>query len=144
MYKSVVVGTDGSGTADRAVETAAELARQWGAPLHIVTGFRSGTAGMAAAAGAPFGEAAADGFAKDAAEQVTENAATAWGEGIDVHRHSVGGHPADAILDVADQVGADLIVVGSKGMHGARRFLGSVPNSVAHGAQCAVLIVKTD
>lgn len=144
MYKSVVVGTDGSGTADRAVETAADLARQWGAPLHIVTGFRAVSAGMAAASGAPFVEAAADGFAREAAEQVTENAATAWGEGVEVHRHSVGGHPADAILDVADQVGADLIVVGSKGMHGARRFLGSVPNSVAHGAQCAVLIVKTD
>jgi nucleotide-binding universal stress UspA family protein len=144
MYKCVVVGTDGSGTADRAVETAAELARQWGAPLHIVTGFRAGAGGMAAASGAPFVEASADGFAREAADQVTENAATAWGEGLQISRHSVGGHPADAILDVADQVGGDLIVVGSKGMHGARRFLGSVPNSVAHGAQCAVLIVKTD
>src|ERR1700752_4331591 len=109
MYKSVVVGTDGSGTADRAVETAADLARQWGAPLHIVTGFRAGASGMAAASGAPFVEAGGHGFAREAAEQVTENASTAWGEGVDVHRHSVGGHPADAILDVADQVGADLI-----------------------------------
>ena len=51
---------------------------------------------------------------------------------------------ADAILDTAESIGADLIVVGSKGMRGARRVLGSVPNSVAHGAGCAVLIVKTD
>ena len=59
-------------------------------------------------------------------------------------RHAVADSPADAILDTAKAVGADLILVGSKGMRGARRVLGSVPNSVAHGAECAVLIVKTD
>ncbi len=48
------------------------------------------------------------------------------------------------ILATAVDVGADLIVVGSKGMRGARRYLGSVPNSVAHGAHCAVLVIKTD
>jgi nucleotide-binding universal stress UspA family protein len=56
----------------------------------------------------------------------------------------VGDSPPDAILEVAQSVTADLVVVGSKGMQGARRVLGSVPNSVAHGANCAVLIVKTD
>jgi nucleotide-binding universal stress UspA family protein len=53
--------------------------------------------------------------------------------------------PADAILEVADEVGATLIVVGSKGMHGARRLaLGNVPNKVSHRARCNVLIVSTD
>jgi nucleotide-binding universal stress UspA family protein len=56
----------------------------------------------------------------------------------------VSGSAADAILDTALAVDADLVVVGSQGMQGARRVLGSVPNSVAHGASCAVLIVKTD
>jgi nucleotide-binding universal stress UspA family protein len=50
---------------------------------------------------------------------------------------------ADAILEVADEVGADLIVVGNKGMKGARRVLGSIPNSISHSARCSVLIVQT-
>jgi len=54
------------------------------------------------------------------------------------------GDPADAILDVAEEVGADLIVVGNKGMTGARRFLlGSVPNKVSHHASTSVIIVRT-
>jgi nucleotide-binding universal stress UspA family protein len=63
-------------------------------------------------------------------------AVAAWGQGLTSEAH--------AIIETAGSVGPDLIVVGSKGMHGARRVLGSVPNSVAHGAGCAVLIVKTD
>ena len=58
--------------------------------------------------------------------------------------HGAQGNADDVILTTAAEVGADLIVVGSKGMRGARRYLGSVPNSVAHGADCAVLVVKTD
>lgn len=58
--------------------------------------------------------------------------------------HAAAGSAVDAIVDTAASVGADLVVVGSKGMRGARRVLGSVPNSVAHRARCAVLIVKTD
>jgi nucleotide-binding universal stress UspA family protein len=57
--------------------------------------------------------------------------------------HALPGDPARAILQVANEVGADLIVVGNKGMKGAGRVLGSVPNEVAHRAPCSVLIVKT-
>ena len=54
------------------------------------------------------------------------------------------GDAADAILDVAEEQAADLIVVGNKGMTGAKRFLlGSVPNKVSHHAPCSVLIVRT-
>ena len=54
------------------------------------------------------------------------------------------GEPADAILDVAEEENADLIVVGNKGMTGAKRFLlGSVPNKVSHHAPSSVLIVRT-
>ena len=54
------------------------------------------------------------------------------------------GDPAKAIVRVAKEVGADVVVVGNKGMQGTKRFiLGSVPNKVAHSAPCAVLIVKT-
>ena len=64
--------------------------------------------------------------------------------GIDVETHAREGDPADAILDVAEEEGADLIVVGNKGMTGAKRFLlGSVPNKVSHHAPCSVLIIRT-
>ncbi|HRV60538.1 MAG TPA: universal stress protein [Solirubrobacterales bacterium] len=54
------------------------------------------------------------------------------------------GDPADAILKVAEDLDADLIVVGNKGMTGARRFLlGSVPNKVSHHAPCSVFIART-
>jgi nucleotide-binding universal stress UspA family protein len=62
-------------------------------------------------------------------------------DGISVERHATKGDAAEVLVSIAEQVQADLIVVGSKGMH--RRILGSVPNSVAHNAPCAVLIVKT-
>ena len=66
-----------------------------------------------------------------------------FGEGVAAEAHAAQGNADDVILATAVEVGADLIVVGSKGMQGARRYLGSVPNSVAHGADCAVLVVKT-
>lgn len=65
------------------------------------------------------------------------------GEGVEAKYYPATGDPADAIVRVADQIGADLIVVGNKGMKGVRRVLGSVPNSVAHQANCSVLIVDT-
>jgi len=64
--------------------------------------------------------------------------------GIEATGHAREGDPADAILDVAEETGADLIVVGNKGMTGVSRFLlGSVPNKIAHHAPCDVLIVRT-
>ena len=145
MYSSVVVGTDGSPTADKAVESAARLARQWGAKLHVVTAYRSSEAALLAASGAPMVDAGlGEEVRRQAAEQVTANAVSSWGEGLETKVHTSSGSAVEAILDVADSEAAELIVVGSKGMRGARRLLGSVPNSIAHGAQCAVLIVKTD
>jgi len=79
---------------------------------------------------------------KEASEQMLEEAA-GGASGLSVERHARSGDPADALVSVADEVGAELIVVGSKGMRGARRLLGSVPNNVAHRASCHVLIVKT-
>ena len=74
---------------------------------------------------------------RDAAEEIEE-------AGIEVETFAREGDPADAILDVAEERSADLIVVGNKGMTGAKRFLlGSVPNKVSHHAPCSVLIVRT-
>jgi nucleotide-binding universal stress UspA family protein len=147
MYKTVVVGTDGSATADKAVQAAADIARSWDSELHIVTAFRPGSAsgGMGAASGAPLVDTGAGhAIAEEASKQVGQKAIEKWGSGLNVEAHGAPGDAEDVLLETAVAVGADLIVVGSKGMRGARRYLGSVPNSVAHGAHCAVLVVKTD
>jgi nucleotide-binding universal stress UspA family protein len=144
VYTRVVVGTDGSATADKAVETAANLARQLGATLHVVTAYRPSGGGMGGASGAAMAESGGSGLQSEAAKQIADKAAGTWGGGVSMETHAVPGQAADALLEAAQTIGADLIVVGSKGMTGARRVLGSVPNSVAHGAGCAVLIVKTD
>jgi nucleotide-binding universal stress UspA family protein len=145
MYRTVVVGTDGSPTADKAVEAAAELARSWGSALHIVTAFRSPRSGMGAATGVDLVDSGAgQALAEESARAVGLAAIENFGDGVAAEAHAAQGNADDVILATADEVGADLIVVGSKGMRGARRYLGSVPNSVAHAADCAVLIVKTD
>ena len=81
---------------------------------------------------------------QEAAAALGERALSSWANGLEAEAHAVNGDAVSAILDVAEAVDADLVVVGSKGMHGTRRFIGSVPNSVSHSAPCAVLIVKTD
>jgi nucleotide-binding universal stress UspA family protein len=64
--------------------------------------------------------------------------------GVEVEVFARQGDPADAILDIAEERGSDLIVLGNKGMTGAKRFLlGSVPNKVSHHAPCSVLIIRT-
>jgi nucleotide-binding universal stress UspA family protein len=143
-YTRIVVGTDGSSTADRAVETAANLARQLGANLHVVTAYRPSGGGMGGASGAAMADSGGASLQGDAARQIADKAVSTWCDGISAESHAAPGQAADALLETAQTIGADLIVVGSKGMTGARRVLGSVPNSVAHGASCAVLIVKTD
>ncbi len=146
MYEKVVVGTDGSPTADRAVQAAAELARSWGSELHVVTAVRAPRPGMASASGAPLIDSGAgQALVEEAGQQVGDRAIEVFGSDLKlVEAHAAAGNADDVILNTAAEVGADLIVVGSKGMRGARRYLGSVPNSVAHGAHCAVLVVKTD
>jgi nucleotide-binding universal stress UspA family protein len=145
MYKTLVVGTDGSPTADKAVQSAAELARSWASALHIVTAFRAPRSGMGAAAGVDLIDSGAgQALAEEGARAVGIAAIERFGDGITAEAHGVQGNADEVILATAADVGADLIVVGSKGMRGARRYLGSVPNSVAHGANCAVLVVKTD
>ena len=144
MYKSIVVGTDGSSTAAEAVQVAATLARDFASRLHVVTAYSATPSGLAAASGFAFADT---GIGFQAQQASAEHAATEARDvhcaGLDTEVHTIPGSAADAIVEIAEEVGADLIVVGSKGMTGARRILGSVPNSVAHGAPCAVLIVKT-
>ena len=146
MYKTIVVGTDGSPTAERAVEAAAGLAQLCGAKLHLVTGFKVKRFEVpTSSTGAPLTDTTAEvTMRQEAANEVGERASSSWAKGLEAEAHAVNGDAVSAILDVAETVAADLVVVGSKGMHGTRRFLGSVPNSLSHSANCAVLVVKTD
>jgi len=145
VFSNIVVGTDGSGTARLAVSLAADLAQQHGAILHLVNVYKVPSVGPGLVPGAPvvaFDEATSAEALRDTSMAVLAEAAKTVGS-VKVETHSRRGNPADAVVKVADAVGADLIVVGSKGMRGARRMIGSVPNSIAHKASCHVLIAKT-
>ena len=146
MFSAIVVGTDGSETAGKAVQQATELAKQVGADMSLVSAYEP-------VADQRLRREARDvpkdlewmvnpredveATLKDAAEKVEE-------AGVKVETYAREGDAADAILDVAEETHADLIVVGNKGMTGTKRFLlGSVPNKVSHHAPCSVLIIRT-
>lgn len=147
MIRSIVVGTDGSETATKAVQEAAELAAAVGAEINVVSAYVpvSNQRLREETRQAPDDiqwqvtpREDVDAMLSDAKEAVEKAGVKA------IHTHAREGDPADAILDVAEEQGSDLIVVGNKGMSGAKRFLlGSVPNKVSHHAPCSVLIVRT-
>jgi len=144
MDDSIVVGTDGSETAKQAVTEAVRLAKALGAELHVVSAFEPLRG--AHVTGAPAGAAKVWAPLPDDKVEATlsEAAAGVRLANVKVTTHAIREDPADALLSVADKVGATMIVVGSKGMHGARRLaLGNVPNKVSHRASCNVLIVAT-
>ena len=145
MDDSIVVGTDGSDTANQAVAEAVRLAKALGAEVHVVSAFEP-LRGVHVS-GAP--EGAAQVWQPKPDDQVeatlSQAAAGVRMAEVPVTTHAVQEDPADALISVADKVGATLIVVGSQGMHGARRLtLGNVPNKVSHRARCNVLIVSTE
>ena len=140
MYASIVVGIDGSATAEIALGKAVDLARLTGATLHVVSAYAPTPARVTG--GQPSGEfSVGSDFKADAVLQRALDRGR--GADIDVREHAPKGSAADALLAVADQQGADAIVIGNVGMRGARRVLGSVPNKVSHQASCDVLIVQT-
>ena len=143
MSEAIVVGTDGSETARRAVAEAVRLAGALDAHLHIVSAYerpRSAARGVSAG-GHALPALLDDGVVES---KLAAAAAAAREVGVEVTTHAVRLEPAEAIVTVAGEVGASMIVVGNQGMHGAKRMLGSVPNSVSHRARCNVLIVATD
>jgi nucleotide-binding universal stress UspA family protein len=146
VFTRIVVGTDGSDTAAEAVRQAVDLAKLASAQLSIVSAYE------------PVAKRRLEEEREEAPRDVQYEigpredvnlgphaaAAAARKEGIEVQTHPVEGDPAEGILNVAEETKADLIVVGNKGMTGARRFLlGSVPNNVSHHAPCSVIIVRT-
>jgi nucleotide-binding universal stress UspA family protein len=152
MFKAIVVGTDGSEGASKAVRAAAALAAtQPESVLHIVT-VQKPLSPTALAAGEM---AAAAPVAAEASweEEIKRELETTLGRAADtagsagsarIETHARFGSPAEVLCDMAAHLQADLIVVGNRGMQGGRRFLGSVPNTVSHHAPCSVLIVDTN
>ena len=151
MFKSIVVGTDGSVGASKAVLAAAELAAtQPEAVLHIVTVQKPLSATAMAAGGDGRGGAGRrrgswedeiKASSSDPRARPPDTAGRAGDTRIETHARF--GSPAEVLCDIAAHLEADLIVVGNRGMKGGRRFLGSVPNTVSHHAPCSVLIVDT-
>ena len=124
MYKTIVVGFHKSNSAREAVRHAAGLAS--GADLHLVA-------------------AIPEGSGADQARHEAEAALESYqlGTAKSVQTHAVTGDPAKAICQVATDVGADLVVVGNKGLQSSRRSMSTVAGAVSHEAPCAVLIAHT-
>ena len=146
MFASIVVGTDGSDTAREAVRQAAELARRVGASIDLVSAYEPVPASRLRDERRDVprdlewtvnAREDVDATLGEAAESIRE-------AGVTVRTYAREGDPANAILDVAEEEAADLIVVGNRGLTGAKRFLlGSVPNKVSHHAPCSVMIIRT-
>ena len=146
VFSSIVVGTDGSETAGKAVAAAIGLARLAGATLELVCAYEPVPAQRLReeARQAPPDVQWTINQREEVDATLAEAAETVRAAGVEPRTYVREGDPADAILDVAEERGADLIVIGNKGMTGAKRFLlGSVPNKVSHHAPCSVLIVRT-
>ncbi|TMK97737.1 MAG: universal stress protein [Actinobacteria bacterium] len=146
MFKSIVLGTDGSDTATEAVRQAVGLARAIGAKVQLVSAYEpvSDQRLKEERRNAPEDLQWTVGPREDVDATLEAAASLAREASVPVELYARQGDPADAILDVAEEQGADLIVVGNKGMTGAKRFLlGSVPNKISHHAPCSVLIIRT-
>jgi nucleotide-binding universal stress UspA family protein len=143
MIATVAVGTDGSGTAEKAVVAALELAERFGARIVFISAY------------APVDELRLRHEKRDAPEEIQwtinpeedvdatlrECEEMAEQRGLKWASEAAQGDPADVLVRLADKHEADVLVIGNRGMH--RRVLGSVPNTVTHKANCTVFLVKT-
>ena len=143
MVETIAVGTDGSDTAQKAVDFAMDMAERYGARLVIASAYT------------PVGEDKLRKEQKEAPQEIQWSInpseevddtlrkveEQAKERGLDYTSEARNGDPSDVIVAVAADNDVDVIVIGNKGMH--RRILGSVPNTVSHKAPCSVLIVKT-
>jgi len=142
----IVVGTDGSPTATAAVRRAVQLAAVQGAILHVVTAYRPKMSRETARASVAMPDERRWLVSPGEVAERTARAAakTAVAAGLDVEWHTKPGDAADVLVDVVDEVGADLLVIGNKGMRGAGRMvIPSVPNRISHRATCDILLVDT-
>ncbi|HEY1969112.1 MAG TPA: universal stress protein [Pseudonocardia sp.] len=145
-YKKIVVGTDGSDTAMRAVDRASGIAKDHAAELLIVTAYepagrdevKAATDALKQDAYLAVGSAPAEGMLRDAAARARSKGAT------QVATLAVQGQPVEVLDKAVATSGADLLVVGNVGLNSlSGRLLGSVPQTVARRAGVDVLIAHT-
>lgn len=140
MTGVIVVGVDGSDTARRAADTAGNLALALGTTLHVVTAFDNDKPDIVGS-----GSDQLVISSEDAAREVAHAVAVELSSPqLQVAYFAVHGSAAKALIKQAEQHRAQLIVVGNRRMRGMGRVLGSIANSVSHGAPCDVYIAKTD
>lgn len=142
-YDTIVVGYDGSGNADRAITAAADEVTPNGT-VHVVTGFHPESNAWLARQLRDIPEEFRYVYDPAATERQVQMVALEQlrERGVKCAGHVVPDDPATAIIDVAEREGADLVVVGSRGLGGMQRFLrGSVSSRIATHAPMTVLIV---
>jgi nucleotide-binding universal stress UspA family protein len=140
MLTTVAVGTDGSGTASKAVEAAADIAERFGAKLVLLSAFEGTDRPTDGGSGADERQWAHnnDARVRELLSRTEQELRERKLECTSMHDE---GDPAEVLVRLAEDCGADLLVIGNVGMH--RRVLGSVPNTVTHKAPCSVYVVKT-
>jgi nucleotide-binding universal stress UspA family protein len=142
----IVAGTDGSASAELAVARAGEIAAALDATLHIVMSYKDPERAsyMAALGGVPIDTVGLEADVRTQAEGIVSQSKRRVAEsGVRAETHVCCGEAAESLMTIAEGEGAQMIVVGNRGMAGARRVLGSVPNRISHHAPCSVLIVPT-
>jgi len=132
---SIIVGTDGTDTAERAVDRAGAIARAFGLAVHVLSAYSDDKT--------PLVGSGRQGDRTHAQQHVDRARERLAKQGIDSEAHLTNQEPGRALVSTAHEQGAQMIVVGNRGMTGAKRVLGSVPNYVSHHADCDVLIVCT-
>jgi len=139
--RSIVVGTDGSAGAERALRRAIEVAKGSGGRLHLVAAYSGAQAHREPVSGTAHSIAI---DLREAAESVlARHAKIVEAEGVAFETEARQGDPAHVIIEVAEAAGADLIVVGARGLTALERFLlGSVSSKLSHHAPCDVMIVR--
>jgi nucleotide-binding universal stress UspA family protein len=125
------------------VDRAGEIAKKLGATVHVVSCYGQDSGPFTPTAG--LGGSREKDVERTRATHYVERAQRRLSRlGVASEVHVWRAEPADALVRIADEQDAQMIVVGNRGMTGARRALGSVPNRVSHHSGCNVLIVATD
>jgi nucleotide-binding universal stress UspA family protein len=141
MFRSILVAVDGSPNADRAVSAAAEIARVHGSKMtichvfYIPEHYRSDMSGSLR-----------DSVRHDGAEILAHAARVAAKEGVEAETRLLSeGHPAEAVIQLAEELGIGLLVAGARGRaQDDTRPMGSIATAILLGAGCSVLLVKKE
>jgi len=146
QLKTILVATDFSDDADAAIDAAIEMARAFGAKLELFHAYYVEVPSIYAGFGGDFT------MPQDVLDPIREGAQARMADlvervsksGVDVAGRVAMEHPVKAILQEAERLLADLIVMGTRGLAGFEHFLlGSTADRVIRMAQCPVLTVRS-